>query len=305
VITGWFPRRTGTALAVAALGPAVLGVVHIPIVMWLVGSYGWRAVYIVVGLMPLIVWPVVWIFLRTAPAADTLAISEKKAPAPSGYELRGALRHWRFWVMGLAFGLVAASVSGCLTNLPTLLADGGLTRGQIMLIAPVLGASGIAGRIAGGFLLDLLWGPAVAFAFLLVVAVGLLILSLPTLTPFQAFSALAMIGFAYGVENDLLAYMVSRYFGMRAYASIYGALFMFSGSGGGLSPVIFNLAHDATGSFDAVLKGDAGIVAIAALSLLTLGRYTHFAAPLEAGTASAFETSLHARSLDRGAAAKR
>ena len=50
--------------------------------------------------------------------------------------------------------------------------------------------------------------------------------------------AIVLLGVAAGVEYDLLAYLVSRYFGVRSYARIYGALYaLFCGAGFGPAPL--------------------------------------------------------------------
>jgi predicted MFS family arabinose efflux permease len=199
------------------------------------------------------------------------------APQVMGETLPEAIRQWRMWVMGFAFMATAAAVGGCLINLPTLLADAGLQKAQIMMVSPALGGCAIIGRLAGGGMLDRWWAPGVTLVFLLLLAGGLAVLGRPTLSPLTAAIALGLIGFSFGVENDLLAYMVSRYFGMRAYASVYGTLQLASGVGGGLSPVLFSLAHDLTGSFQVVLFGACGVTSLSGFALLTLGRYRHFA----------------------------
>ena len=145
-----------------------------------------------------------------------------------------------------------------------------------MLVSPALGLCALVGRLVGGRMLDRWWAPAVAFVFLSLLASGLALLGRAELTPVLAAGALCLIGFSSGVENDVLAYMVSRYFGLRAYGSVYGTLFMASGIGGGFAPVIFNLARDFTGSFQIVLYSACAIIGLAGVALLTLGRYRHF-----------------------------
>ena len=273
VVTEWFPRRTGFALATALLGPGVLSVFSVPLVMIIVERFGWQGVYLIVGAMPLVMYPVVWLWLRSPPepcGAGTSAPAEREG-------LGEALRQWRLWVMGFAFLLAQAAIGGCLTNLPTLLADGGLTRTEVMAVAPALGASAILGRLVGGRMLDRWWAPAVGLAFMLLLAGGLALLGHGALTPFFALAALVLIGFSNGVELDLLPYLVSRYFGLRAYASVYGVLYMFVGVGGGLAPILFSLARDLTGSFAVVLFAGCGAIALAGVALLALGPYRHFA----------------------------
>jgi len=289
VVTTWFPKRTGAALAVAMLGPGLLATFSIPAVMWIVATFGWRAVYISVGAMPMVMYPIVWIWLKEQPLASR---HDVRAANVVGDSLVQALKQWRLWVMGVAFMLSSFAIAGCLTNLPTLLAEAGLKRGEIMLVSPALGGCALVGRLIGGRMLDRWWAPAVALIFMVLLAGGLAVLGNAALTPMLAAMALGLIGFSSGVENDLLAYMVSRYFGMRAYGSVYGTLFMFSGVGGGLSPVIFNLAREATGSFQVVLYACCAIIALTGLALLTLGRYRHFvgqaAAEPELATAPAY-----------------
>jgi len=59
--------------------------------------------------------------------------------------------------------------------------------------------------------------------------------------------ALILVGLAAGVEFDLMAYFVSRYFGMKSYGRIYGLIYAAFGLGSGTSPIIFNLIRG-TGS---------------------------------------------------------
>jgi predicted MFS family arabinose efflux permease len=276
VVTTWFPRRTGSALAFAMIGPAVLSTVSIPAVMWLLDLFGWRAVYVLVGATPMFVYPLVLSWLKEQPST-TGAV--EASPQLVGESLPEAIRQWRMWVMGFAFMATAAAVGGCLVNLPTLLADVGLHREQVMMVAPALGGCAIIGRLVGGGMLDRWWAPGVTLIFLLLLAAGLAVLAHPSLSPLTAAVALGLIGFSSGVENDLLAYMVSRYFGMRAYASVYGVLQLVSGVGGGLSPVFFSLAHDLTGSFKAVLFGACGVISLSGFVSLALGRYRYFNAP--------------------------
>jgi predicted MFS family arabinose efflux permease len=273
VVTTWFPKRTGSALAVATIGPALISAISIPAIMWLLDKVGWRGVYVWVGLTPMVVYPLVLAWLKEQPGMDHLAES---ATFTVGETLPEALRQWRTWVMGFAFAAVAVAVGGCLANLPTLLADAGLQRGQIMLVAPALGGCAIIGRLAGGGMLDRWWAPGVTLVFLILLAGGLTVLGRGALSPLLAAAALGLIGFSSGVENDLLAYMVSRYFGMRAYASVYGTLQLASGVGGGFSPFLFSLARDLTGSFRIALFGACGVIAISAVGLLSLGRYRYF-----------------------------
>ena len=78
---------------------------------------------------------------------------------------------------------------------------------------------------------------------------------------------------AAGMEYDLLAYLVSRYFGIRAYAGIYGALYAFFALGAGFGPAVFGRAFEATGSYNIALTWSMWAFIFCSLALLLLGPY--------------------------------
>jgi MFS family permease len=82
-----------------------------------------------------------------------------------------------------------------------------------------------------------------------------------------------MLGISVGSEYDLMAYMTSRYFGMRAYSTIYGVLYGFYTIGAGFAPSIFGRSFDHTGSYGSVLLIAACLTLFGATLLLSLGRY--------------------------------
>jgi hypothetical protein len=80
------------------------------------------------------------------------------------------------------------------------------------------------------------------------------------------------------VEYDLLAYLTSRYFGLRSYATIYGFLYVFFGIGAGVGPMVFGWAFRLSNSYTPILHIAFISLAVSALCLLALGRYPRFAA---------------------------
>jgi predicted MFS family arabinose efflux permease len=91
--------------------------------------------------------------------------------------------------------------------------------------------------------------------------------------------SIVLIGFAAGVEYDLMAFLVARYFGLKSYGAIYGTLYGFFALGAGIGPVVFGRAFDATGSYDGPLMQAVLMLIGGAALLLTLGRYRQFTAP--------------------------
>ena len=146
----------------------------------------------------------------------------------------------------------------------------------LLLLASLIGYSVVVGRLLGGYLLDHFWAPGVAAIILSLPAIAVYALSQPDLSFVMAAAAICLLGLAAGVEYDLMAYIVSRYFGMANYAAIYGCLYGFFALGAGLAPMVFGWAYDSAGNYDGILKVAAVLFLVGALPLLLLGKYRSF-----------------------------
>ena len=84
-----------------------------------------------------------------------------------------------------------------------------------------------------------------------------------------AVTASVLIGFSLGAEADLISFLVSRYFGLRAFGTIYGLLLSAMMLGIAVSPLMFALSYESTGSYSSILA-IAVIVNIAVILMMTL-----------------------------------
>ena len=87
---------------------------------------------------------------------------------------------------------------------------------------------------------------------------------------------MVILGFGAGVEYDLMAYLVSRYFGMKNYAAIYGCLYGFFALGSGFGPYFMGLSFTQTGSYDTIMGYAMIAFIVGAIPLLFLGKYREF-----------------------------
>ncbi len=99
-------------------------------------------------------------------------------------------------------------------------------------------------------------------------ALSLFLVVQPDLSLMIAFFAMFLLGLAAGVEYDLMAYLVSRYFGQLNYSSIYGLIYGFFAIGSGFGPWVFARSYSATGTYDTMLNISAILFIIGALPLL-------------------------------------
>jgi cyanate permease len=93
------------------------------------------------------------------------------------------------------------------------------------------------------------------------------------LDPDMARVAIVLIGFALGIEYDVVAYLTSRYFGMRSYAAIYSVFYVCFSTGAGFGPLVFGLIRDFTQDFAPALQISAVILPLCSAGFLFLGKY--------------------------------
>ena len=103
-------------------------------------------------------------------------------------------------------------------------------------------------------------------------AVGVLLLSSVTSLA-VALAAAALIGAGLGAEADLTPYLLTRYFGLRSFSTLYGLTWTAYAVAGALGPVWMGKAFDATGSYHALLLLLAIATLVCAILYLLLPRY--------------------------------
>jgi MFS family permease len=268
-VAAWFDKDRGLALGIAIAGVG-LGVAVIPTsVNWVIQHYGWRWAYPALGgaILLFALLPV-YLFEREPPAPPERAHDARSEALP-GLTLRQSIAQWRFWAMTIAFFVTIIAVNGTLTQVVALMTD----RGQPLRAAVfALSMSGIAltlGRIVSGFCLDRFHGPYVATAFFSSAAIGVALLA----TGLSPFWGTVLCGLGIGAEVDLMAFLVSRYFGIRHFGAVYGLMFALFSLGVGLGPWLMGLSHDYLKSYVPMMIVFEVALATAIALLLPLGPY--------------------------------
>lgn len=268
-ISTWFDRRLGTALAFVMVG-AGLGAMIFPIVaQGIITRSGWRAAYASLGGIALVLGlPLSWRYIRERGAS-----SPKANPvAHAGISWQQGLRSSPFWIVTAILFVSSISMNGAVTHLSALLTDRGLTTSGAALCASILGGSSVLGRIFAGRLLDRFFGPYVAFAINGITALGIALLA--RADTFVAGSlAAALIGIGAGGEAATTPYLLTRYFGLRAFSTLYGFTWTFYAAAGAIGPVILGRAFDASGSYASLLTLLALTLGLMALTNFLLPRY--------------------------------
>ena len=268
-ISTWFQRRLGTALAFVMVG-AGLGAMILPVLAQaIITRSGWRAAYLALGALALLLGlPLSWRYVRDRGSARPNA-----APVEHpGQPWQQGLRSYAFWIIVAVLFVSSISMNGAITHLSALLTDRGITPANAAACAAVLGGSSLLGRIGVGWLLDRFFGARVAFVINLVTAAGIFLLARAASFPAGCFAA-ALIGVGAGGEAAITPYLLTRYFGLRAFSTLYGLTWTFYAAAGAIGPVILGRAFDSTGSYSSLLTLLAAALSLAAVMNLLLPKY--------------------------------
>jgi sugar phosphate permease len=280
VVANWFDRRRGLALGVASCGIGVGAFIMPSLAQFLIDKGGWRLAYI--GLAALcftVAAPTVWFFLRTTPeevgcTQDGIVVGAAKSREKllDGMTVREALRTPTLWLLCGIFYLVAACVNGTNAHLAPLLTDRGISGTSAALAASIFGGATILGRVLNGFLIDRFFGPRVAAGLFTAGAIGVAMLWLG-ISGIGIFASAALLGLATGAEADVMPYLISRYFGMRCMAELFGIAFGFYTLGNASGRYLYAAGFDAFGSYKIPLMFGFAAIMLAIAACFALGKY--------------------------------
>jgi MFS family permease len=291
VISRWFDRKRGLALGLVVAAFAASASLMPSLAQALIAMVGWRHAYVLLGLMAMgVALPVVGLLLKETPQmmglepdGETVGQAEvsKQHGQEEGLSFYETWHTGTFWLMASAFFLMSVSFHGYIIHLVPLLTDRGLSAQSAALTVSLAGGAALVGRVGIGYLLDHFFAPYVAGGFFCGFALGLFLLWSGAVGG-VVLVAVVLVGLGVGAELDVMPYMVSRYFGLRAFGEIYSYTFAIFTLGAVIGPPLMGAGFDATGSYSLVLATFI-IVALTAAGLMTqLGPYRVWEAAPEA-----------------------
>ncbi len=272
-------KARGLALAIVVSGAALFGAVIGPLLNTYVEAHGWRDAFQAVA-----------IFTALAGLVTFLLIPADSQPNVAGAPKRRArddypqiFRSPAFWLLLAAMALCNLPQTILLVQLKMLLLDNGISGkdAATMLVAPQLGM--LTGRFLTGIALDRFRPYLVAFITLALPSLGLFVVASSFDAPAVLTAAVFFIGFAYGAEGDVVAFLVARKFGVAIYSSVMGLLTAMMSISTAAGAFLLGKTMERTGGhFDLYLMIVGTAVLLGASLLLVLGRVGGEDAPGEA-----------------------
>jgi len=244
MVTLWFDRFRGRAIAVAMMGLAAGGLVVPPLAESITAAFGWRAAYLALGAAVVVIMlPIGLLCFRDRPQSYGMApdfgrtsIRRDAAQDADDLTLGQAMRRRIFWYL-LLIGILANAVGTALLldHLRALQAAGLTRAGAIGLLGVVTVVQALS-MLAGGALIDRFGARRAGMLgiALLFLAIGLLMTGPGLLAGFAYATAFgAMLGVMYVVPAAGLA----EYFGTRHLGSIRGVSSMVGVMGAAAGPL--------------------------------------------------------------------
>jgi MFS family permease len=268
-----FSRRRGLALALALTGTGIGGFALPLLTAALVARGGWQLGFTGLGCLVVVLVPVVWLALGGASRLRSVTPALVPRSTEPGLPFRDVCRSSTFWTLSAIALLGGLGMSGPVVHLVPLFGDHGIGPQAAARWVAIIGVMSVIGRIVTGVALDRFDTPLPGMP-----AIGLGALGLWLLASFDlktAAFAIAALGFVIGAEISLLAYYSSRYFGLRAHATIFGWTYGMIGFGSAIGPVVVGALRDRLGDYSLAFELSGAALAMASLLCLSLGRYRY------------------------------
>ena len=274
-IAAWFDRRRGLALGIAMSGVGLGGFIMPQLAEALIERVGWRGAYASLGLLTLVIaFPAVALWIREPLPGE----GDHGGATVEGRDLPGltpgqATATIRFWILLTVLFLVAISINGTVAHIVPLLTDAGIPRATAAATLGLFGLATMTGRLLAGYLVDRFFASYVATVLFLAPIAGFAFLASATGT-LPAIGVI-LLGLGLGTEIDLIAFLVSRYFGQRAFGQIYGYCFMVFSFGSASGRFLGGYVYDLAGSYSPALIGAGAALVIAVILVNRLGAYVY------------------------------
>ncbi len=250
-------RNRGLATGLAGSG-AGLGILALaPLTGFLVSARGWRAAYLLLGVLFFIVAIPAALALR--PRKEREAGGDAKnppiapeEPAPilpeASMGMREILRRRPFWMILLSHATDCMCHSVLIVHLAPIAVEAGVSHARAAGLVGVLGLGTLIGRIAVGVLADRVGAKRALLATLLTQT-----LPVPLLfwihSPLAFYAVALTVGVGLGGHGTMYPVVTREYYGPRRVGVLFGAFITGASSGMATGGFMGGLLHDLTGDY--------------------------------------------------------
>jgi len=264
-----FNAKRGRMTAVVKVGTAC-GQIVVPLVAaFLIGQFGWRQSFFLLGLAALIILLFsAWLIGDKPP---TLNLLDNEPDQHQGLNFKQVRHTGQFRLICAMQFMLFASLMTIPVHIVIHSQDLGFDATTAAAVLSTIGAVSILGRLALGWSIDFIGGKRgyiICFALLLISLLFLRNID----NPRYLFGFAALYGFAHGGFFTVVSPTLAEYFGMRAIGTIFGAVVFFGAFSGAAGPFVAGWIFDSTGSYDLAFTLLAALTSLGLIMALSLTR---------------------------------
>ena len=274
-IAALFDKGRGLAIAAVLSGSSLTAALAPLIATALMEAFDWRTALVGTAAIWLgLTLPFSFmLFARGTGKArsGSAPVAADTAPSLPGMTAREAMRQPAYWlIVGGMFSFILYTMA-LAPNLVPLLISKKLSLATAAQIAALVGVVGLVARLSVGHLLDIFPTHIVAtLIFLLpLFGLGLMMQHDPGISALVI--ATAIFGATVGAENDVVIYLVSKYFGIRSFGALLGGINSIAAIAATMGPIGAGWIYDRTGTYDMMLLVLGCIMGLGALGMFALG----------------------------------
>ncbi len=261
-LANWFERSRARAMSLSAAGGSASGLL-VPLVAWLLGTYGWRTTAILSGLLVLLVGLPISQLIRQSPelyglvpdgkrrpsGATPSTGAERPAAATQGMTARQALHTPAFWLLTAGHGSALVAVSAASAHvIPFLVSQDGMSLEAAAGIVATLTTSQLVGVLITSHIGDRFDKRIIAASCMVGHTAAMLLLASSQNVPMVIGFAMLQ-GLAWGIRGPLMMAVRADYFGRRSFATIEGFASIVTTCGLVTGPLLVGLIADNAGDY--------------------------------------------------------
>ena len=283
-INQWWVRRRGVILGMSGVATALFGMGVGPnLLNWMMGQFGWRSSYTILGLVLILVgMPLAYILLRRRPEdfnllpdGDALPsernlndtssaniehsdqkpeVSKSLGPvSEENWTFAEAIRTRIYWVFTAGISSIAMLGTGLTFHIVSIFEDNGLTADMAAQIFFPLAITMAAVNLISGYLVERVRLRNLAATSVILQALSLWMVPYLGVTGLPFFFAVTL-GTLFGLMRTVGVVAWAKYFGRLHLGQISGLFSTVTAASSALGPVVMGVARDQLGNYESILN---------------------------------------------------
>jgi MFS family permease len=261
-ISSWFVRQRTRAIVTYTFGGATAGLVLAPTMALVANEFGWRAVWVVMGMMLVLIAPLAWMTIRRRPEdlglrPDGLEHVTDSDPAPGDHmpdaepddwTVGEALRSRSFWLLTAGFTLTMLPASSIFIHMTSYVQSKGFSLEEGAAAVSIYGFGAVAGRFVWGIIVARAGLLKALVAWAMLYGVSIIAYALPA-SIVAIYATTILLGIAVSGSLQFRAQAYPDFFGRHIVGSLLGYSSAIGTLAAAMAPLLVASAFDVRGSY--------------------------------------------------------